>query len=223
MNRLMITGVVALAAALGGLYWIVSQQPAPGLNLPSGAANAQEVTADLSLAPDMSIGNPDAPVTVIEYASYTCPHCASFHQGAFKDLKSEFIDTGKINFVYREVYFDKFGLWAGLLARCGADTNSYFAITELLYENQRAWSRADSERGIAANLRQLGKSVGFSDAQLDTCMQDNDKAQAMVAAYQKNATEDGIRSTPSFVINGKLHSNMSWDEFKGVLADAGAN
>ena len=76
-----------------------------------GEAGEGEAAIDISVIPDMSIGNPDAPVTVIEYASYTCPHCASFHAGTYKDLKKNYIDTGKINFVYREVYFDRPGLW----------------------------------------------------------------------------------------------------------------
>ena len=149
MNRFLVIGGVVAAAGLGALWWATGQGPAPGLDLPS-AANAQDADVDLSLAPDMSLGNPDAPVTVIEYASYTCPPCASFHQGSFKQLKSDYIDTGRINFVYREVYFDKFGLWAGMLARCGGDTDRYFAITEVLYEKQREWTRADNEAALAA-------------------------------------------------------------------------
>ncbi len=119
MSRLLI--VSAAVAALGlGAYFATS----PGPNgvtpaNPLGAANAQEAAdVDTSSIIEMTLGNPDAPVTVVEYASFTCPHCASFHEGPFQELKKNFIDTGKINFVYREVYFDRYGLWASMIARC---------------------------------------------------------------------------------------------------------
>ena len=106
------------------------------------ADNADE-NADLDTAsiPDMMIGNPDAKVTVIEYASYTCPHCASFHASTFKDLKREYIDTNKINFVYREVYFDRYGLWASMIARC-AGPDKFFGMTDLMFKTQSTWARA---------------------------------------------------------------------------------
>ena len=96
-------------AAVAALAFAVLQGP-------DGAAYAQSSAAPT--VEEMSQGNPDAAVTVIEYASFTCPHCANFHNGPYQDLKADFIDTGKINFIYREVYFDRFGLWAGMLALC---------------------------------------------------------------------------------------------------------
>ena len=106
-------GAVAAAALLVGGYAFLGQG---GSNVPAnplGAANAQTAAEiDTSTIVEMQIGNPEAAVTVIEYASYTCPHCARFHEGPYKQLKAEYIDTGKINFIYREVYFDRFGLWA---------------------------------------------------------------------------------------------------------------
>lgn len=221
MNRIYAIVAVVVVAGLGGLWWMAGQQSAPGLDLPS-AANAQSAEIDTSIAPDMVIGNPDAAVEVIEYASFTCPHCASFHAGAYKDLKADYIDTGKIKFVYREVYFDKYGLWAGMLARCGGSEEKYFALADLIYQQQRTWTRANSDAGVAANLITIGKTLGYSEDQLNSCLQDQELAQAMVASYQANATADGVRSTPSFVINGELHSNMSYADFKDVLKEAGA-
>ena len=118
---------------------------------PVSAAFAQDNAAaseiDTSMIQDMTLGNPDAAVTVIEYASFTCPHCARFHMDAFKQLKSDFIDTGKINFVYREVYFDRFGLWAAIVARCGDGAeNRFFGITEMVYEQQSTWARQENPR-----------------------------------------------------------------------------
>ena len=84
---------------------------------------------------DMMQGSSDAKVEIIEYASYTCPHCASFHAGPYKDLKKDYVDTGKVKFVFREVYFDRFGLWASMIARC-AGPDRFFGMTDLLFKEQ---------------------------------------------------------------------------------------
>ena len=166
----------------------------------------------------MSIGNPDATVTVIEYASFTCPHCAAFHADTFKSLKADYIDTGKINFIYRDVYFDRPGLWAAIVARCGDGAeNRFFGIADIIYSKQREWSQAGSPQDIVDQLRTIGKTAGLTDAQLDSCFTDADNAQALYAYYLKNAEEDAITSTPSFVINGRKYSNMPYDEMKEIL------
>jgi protein-disulfide isomerase len=187
-----------------------------GASSPWGAAMAQEAEIDTSRVLEMSIGNPDAPVTVIEYASFTCPHCRTFHEGAFKELKAEYIDTGKINFIYREVYFDRFGLWAGMLARC-AGPERYFGMTDMLYANQQEWIGNGDPATIAENLRRMGRTAGLTNEQVDACLQDGEMARAMVAVYQQNAEADGIESTPSFVINGEKFGNMSFEEFSDIL------
>ncbi len=217
MNRTLALAAVAVIGAFGAFLWINSQPQAPGIDL--GAVNAQSADSiDTSIVADMSMGNPDAAVTVIEYASFTCPHCRTFHEGPFKELKANYIDTGKINFVYREVYFDQPGLWAGMLARCGGEER-YFGIVDLIYENQSAWVAGDPGT-TANNLRRLGRTAGLSEDQINACLQDGEMAQAMVAAYQENATADGVRSTPSFVIDGQLHTNMSYAEFSALIDEA---
>ncbi len=165
---------------------------------------------------EMSLGSADAPVTVVEYASFTCPHCRNFHDTVFDRLKSEYIDTGKIRFIYREVYFDRYGLWAGLLARCGG-AERYFGLVDLIYDKQSEWLEGDEPVKVADNLRRLGRTAGLSSEQVDACMQDGDKAQALVSLYQENVKADGIRSTPSFIIDGELQSNMSFEEFSTIL------
>lgn len=202
MTRFLIAATLALATLFAGLN--------------TGAAIAQEAEADLSLVEEMMIGNPDAEVTVIEYASFTCPHCGSFHKNAFKDLKSDYIDTGKINFVYREVYFDRFGLWAGMLARCGG-SDRYFGFVDALYAQQSEWTGGGDPGTIADNLRRLGRTAGLSDEQVNACLQDRDMAEALVATYEINAEADDISSTPSFVINGEKYANMAYTEFSAVL------
>ena len=207
-----LTALAALAfIAVGGMF------AAPQtLGFDAQAQEAADI--DTSMIKEMSIGNPDAAVTVIEYASFTCPHCASFHTNVFKDLKTDYIDTGKINFIHREVYFDRFGLWAGIVARCGENAeNRYFGIADMIYAQQSTWARQDDPNAIVASLRNIGKTGGLSDAELDACFQDADKAQALYAMFVKNSEADKITSTPSFIINGKKYANMPYDEFKQVL------
>lgn len=184
-----------------------------------GTAFAQDAAdVDTSMIQEMSLGNAEADVTVIEYASFTCPHCARFHDDAFKQLKADYIDTGKIHFIYREVYFDRFGLWAGIVARCGESAeNRYFGITDMIYAQQSEWARQDDPAAIVESLRTIGKTAGLTDSQLDQCLTDADTAQAMYALWLKNSEADDITSTPSFIIDGTKYSNMPYDEMKPII------
>ena len=166
--------------------------------------------------PDMMIGNQDAKVTVIEYASYTCPHCASFHAGTYKELKRDYIDTGKINFVFREVYFDRYGLWASMIARC-AGPDKFFGMTDLMFKNQSLWTRAGEPAAIIDELRKIGRLAGMDGDTLEACLNDDEKAKTLVAWYQEKAGADNIDNTPSFVINDKKYSNMSFVEMSVIL------
>lgn len=222
MSRMMI--ISAAVAVLGlGAYFVTSPSSSVTPADPLGAANAQETEADIdtSTIAEMSLGNPDAPVTVIEYASFTCPHCATFHAGAFKQLKSDYIDTGKINFVYREVYFDRFSLWASMIARCGGTPQSFFGMSDLIYSGQSTWSRAGEPEAIVGELRKIGALAGLDGDTMEACLQDGENARTLVAWYQENADADGIDSTPSFVINGQKYSNMAYSEM-AALIDAAA-
>ncbi|MEM1351883.1 MAG: DsbA family protein [Pseudomonadota bacterium] len=218
MSRLMMMS--AAVAVLGvGAYFLTS--PGPNSTMPAnplGAANAQEAAEiDTSSIVEMTMGNPDAPVTVVEYASYTCPHCASFHEGPFKELKSEYIDTGKVNFVYREVYFDRYGLWASMIARCAGTPEAFFGMSDLIYENQSTWARAGDPGAIVGELRKIGLLAGLDADTMEACLQDGDKARTLVAWYQENASEDGVDSTPSFVINGQKYTNMSFADMAELI------
>ena len=218
MNRRTVLLSSAALLATGG-YVLTRPSGTNIVDLP-GAAFAQETEIDTSIISDMQLGNPDAPVTVIEYASYTCPHCATFHKGPYKQLKADYIDTGKINFIYREVYFDRYGLWASMIARCGEDQDRFFGISDLLYERQAEWSRAGTPPQIADELRTIGRLAGIENEALESCLQDAQMAQTLVAWYQENAEEHGVRSTPSFVINGQTYSNMSYTEMSSLIDEA---
>lgn len=217
MDRRLFIGAGALAV-LGGGAWLWNRSGVPQLGPIIGEVNAQEAgDIDTSRVIEMALGSDDAPITMIEYASFTCPHCRSFHENVFDQLKADYIDTGKVRFIYREVYFDKFGLWAAMVARCGGEMR-YFGIADMIYERQPEWiSNDQTELEIVENLRAIGRTAGISDAELDTCMSDGDMAQAMVAVYQQNATADDISSTPSFVIDGTKYSNMSYQDMSALL------
>lgn len=224
MNRRNILLGSAAVIGLGGWY-LTSNRASNTVAFPDaplpGAANAQTSTDEIDTSGiiEMVEGNPDAPVEVMEYASYTCPHCATFHSGPYKQLKSEYIDTGKIRFVYREVYFDRFGLWASLVARC-AGPEKFFGLSELIYAGQSQWTRAGEPAAIVEELRKIGRLAGLDNEALEACLQDGERAQALVAWYQQNAEADGITSTPSFVINGKKHANMAYADMKKLIDEA---
>jgi protein-disulfide isomerase len=217
MNRRNFMMTTALAAlGLGGAYLYTSKPAVTDFVIsPAEAQDAADV--DTSIVPDLVIGDADAPIEIIEYASYTCPHCANFHTTVFKDLKKNYIDTGKVRFVYREVYFDKFGLWASMVARCGGDLR-YFGIQDILYNTQSEWIGGGQEAmAIVENLRKIGKQAGLSDEALDTCMNDGDMAQAMVAKFEQETAADEVNGTPTLIINGEKNSNMSYADLSAKL------
>lgn len=181
-----------------------------------GWAQTTEAKPELSVVPDMILGNPESKVVLTEYASYTCPHCANFHSSVFKDLKRDYIDSGKIKFVYREVYFDRYGLWAAMMARCGGEMR-YFGIQDILYSTQKEWAGSDDPATVVDNLRRIGRTAGLEDSAIDACMNDGAMAQAMVNKFQADSAADDITSTPSFVLNGTKYGNMTYADMKALL------
>jgi protein-disulfide isomerase len=180
---------------------------------------AENTTTNPINIPDMEMGSDDAPITIIEYASYTCPHCASFHKNVFPSLRKNYIETGKVKFIYREVYFDGPGLWAALLARCGG-VKKYFGISDLLYSKQREWTKGDGGAAIAQNLYKIGRIAGLDQSKMEVCLQDKDVATAMVARFQETTKADNVSSTPSLILNGKNIGNMSYTELAALIEEA---
>ena len=185
-----------------------------------GPVQAQEATADAPAAAvevkDFSLGPADAKVEVIEYASFTCPHCAHFHSEVYPKLKADYIDTGKVRLEYHEVYFDRYGLWAAMMARCGGEMR-YIGIVDVLYDTQKDWAGSDDPNAVVENLKKIGRAAGMDDASMDVCMKDSKQADALVAHFEKNFAADGIEGTPTFLINGVKHSNMSYEDLKAMI------
>ncbi len=187
--------------------------------LSSGMALAQEsgdMSAFQASLGDMMLGNPDAAVTVIEYASFTCPHCANFHRDVFPSLKENYIDTGKIHFIFRPVYFDGAGLWADMVARCGGGVR-YFGMTSLLMERQHEWLGDRTQASIAQGLRAIGRQAGMSEEDVVACYSDEAAQETLIATFRENVTKDNISATPQFIINGELNQNMSYASFSALL------
>jgi protein-disulfide isomerase len=213
MTRFLPMLVAALLIVGGGVFYMSQNNGLPpGVSI----AEAQDASADVEAAPDMALGDENAPVILIEYASYTCPHCANFHANVFKQLKADYIDTGKVRFIHREVFFDRYGLWAAMIARCGGELR-YFGLNDLIYSNQAEWIGSGEPQEVLGGLRRLGRMAGMSDDQMNSCLEDNDLAMSLVKAYQTNAEADGINSTPTLVINGEKYSNMGYAELTAIL------
>jgi protein-disulfide isomerase len=183
------------------------------------AVLAQDTTpaTDAPVVQEFAMGDPNAPIEIIEYASFTCPHCARFHSDVWPELKANFIDTGKVHFIFRPVYFDGPGLWADMLARCTGDNDKFFGIAGILFERQAEWSRASTQAGVAEGIVSVGRQAGLDEETVLACLQDNDNAQALVAAFQENVARDKIEGTPSFMIDGVLTDNMSYASFAQLL------
>ena len=165
---------------------------------------------------DFGIGAADAKVVIDEFASFTCPHCAHFHETVYPLLKAEYIDTGKVRLVYHEVYFDRYGLWAAMMARCGGEMR-YIGITDTLYSTQKDWAASDKPTEVVENLKKIGRAAGMDDATLDACMKDNDMAKALVDHYETSFKAAGIEGTPTFLINGEKHTNMAYPDLKALI------
>ncbi|APZ51773.1 DsbA family protein [Salipiger abyssi] len=210
MKRILTTAALAAVLSAGGSWLAVPG----GATLP-GAASAQEAAEEVTVT-DMTLGDPDAPVEVIEYGSFTCPHCAAFEDEVFPQIKENYVDTGKVKFTFREAYFNKFDMWASLMARCGGEMK-YFGIVDMIYSGQDDWARKGSEAEVADALRKIGRLAGIENDALDACMSDGEQLKALVGWYQANVEKDGFNSTPSFVIDGELYTNMSYSKFAEIL------
>ncbi|MFN3722955.1 MAG: DsbA family protein [Paracoccaceae bacterium] len=220
-NKTSLAAMALVVAGGLGLWSMTSGNVAQTLGPVSTAMAQDAASAPVSEAQaieikDMTLGPVDAKVTLIEYASYTCPHCASFHANVFKDLKKDYIDTGKIHFVYREVYFDRYGLWASMVARCGGEMK-YFGVQDILFKDVQSWAGSDDPNVVVGNLKKIGRTAGMDDAQLDACMQDGATAQAMVDRFETSMKEHDVQGTPTLIINGAKHANMSYADLKVIL------
>ena len=150
---------------------------------------------------DVIDGDPNAPVTLIEYASLTCPHCASFHYGAYKELKENYVDTGKLRILYRDFPLNDPALAATMVARCGGE-DKFLGFIDVLLTQQRDWTTSGDVLGSLKGIAKLG---GLSSDQVDACLSDRDLGQNILDRARAGTAIFGVNSTPTIIINGKKH------------------
>ncbi len=163
---------------------------------------------------ETALGAPEAPVTMIEYSSLTCPHCARFHNDICPALRERYIDTGKVQIIFRDFPLNEPALDATVIAHCGGP-DRYVSFVDVLFKTQANWSQ--SEDYLSA-LKQLAKLGGLSDEKVDACLQDQALIDSILQVRQSAAQEHQVRSTPTFVINDKVYpGNRSIDDFAAII------
>jgi len=179
---------------------------------PEGAVDVKKLMQPEAL-PDMSMGKSGAPVTVIEYASMTCPHCAEFDIVTFPAFKKKYIDTGKVYYILREFPFDPRAEAGFMLARCSKD--KYFAMVDLLFHQQDNWAAANDAKSA---LLQLSKLAGFTQESFTACLTDQKLLDQIRSVKNRAEKEFGVDATPTFFINGKKYPGaMSIDEMSAII------
>jgi protein-disulfide isomerase len=147
---------------------------------------------------DRVLGDPNAPIEIVEYSSMTCPHCRNFHVDVLPELKKNYIDTGKAKLIFRDFPFDQAALMASILARC-APPSRYFQFIDVLFQNQEKWSR-DANPAMA--LARIGKLGGVSEADFKACTANKELVDGILQVRLTANKEYNVKSTPTFVING---------------------
>lgn len=211
------TAAVALATAFG----LATLPSLTGPALAADKISDVELMAPEAL-PDMALGDPKAPVTIIEYASMTCPHCAHFQETTFPELKKRYIDTGKVRYIAREFPLDTLAAAASMLARCAStegsktpDPKKYFAMVDTLFAQQNTWA---VEKPLPPLLA-IAKQAGFTQQTFDACLADQKLLDGIQKVRQRAVDKFKVQSTPSFFINGTLTAGAMTIEEMSKLID----
>ena len=163
--------------------------------------------------PDKMLGNADAPVTIVEYASMTCPHCAHFHETTLPELKTKYIDTGKARLILREFPFDPRAEAGFMLARCSGD--NYFPMVDVLFKQQANWASVENAKDA---LLQISKLAGFSQESFEACLTDQKLLDEVRAVQKRGADEFKVDSTPTFFINGNTYKGaLTIEEMSAII------
>jgi protein-disulfide isomerase len=172
------------------------------------------VSARAEDSADHVLGKADAPITIIEYASLTCPHCAEFNKEVLPEVKTKYVDTGKARLIYRDFPLDQWALRASVLARC-APSDRYFSFLDVLFQNQVTWATA---KDPMAALEKIGKLGGVSSERFNACMQDRALQDAVLAQSLQGQKEFDVQGTPTLIVNGKKIENPhSFADFDKIL------
>jgi protein-disulfide isomerase len=181
--------------------------------LPASTALAVDVTAlhAPSAIGEMALGSETAKVTIVEYASASCPHCASFHKDVFEQLKKEYIDTGKVRFIFREFPHNNPGLAAFMIVRC-APKEKYFPLMDVIFRTQEDWFQSPQE-----GLFKIAQQAGFTKQSFDECLKNESVAKGILDVRSKAETF-GVEGIPAFFINGERYDgDNTFEAFKQKL------
>ena len=204
-RRLMLgAGIAAVVVALGaGIYLWHEPETAGAAPSPGTEISMAELMTPGPLG-DEAIGAANGPVTIVEYASMTCPHCAHFHQTTYPELKKKYVDTGKVRFIFREFPLDQLAAAASMLVRC-AGKDKFFPLLEALFAQQSDWVVQKPLQPLLA----LAKQAGFTQQTFDECLANQQILNGVEESRNRAANKFGVNSTPTFFINGKI--------FRGAL------
>jgi protein-disulfide isomerase len=217
-------GLATIAVAGSIIYSFVARPPRADAEAKRGPRRPRKVAGNVSNdellkpvgLPDLVIGQADAPVTIVEYASMTCNHCATFHNTVLPTLKEKYIDTGKVKLVFREFPLDERAALASMVARCAGDDKS-MPLISMLFSKQDEW--AGAKQDFLPKLFKFGQQVGFTRQAFDRCRQDEKLIKSIIAVRDRGNVAFGVNSTPTFFINGKrLEGAPTVEEFEKVLA-----
>jgi protein-disulfide isomerase len=216
------SAVVATVAVAGSLIYAMVR-PTPRtetarrpVRRPRAPVNVTE--AELlkpGALPDLVLGNPNAPVTIVEYASMTCPHCANFHTKVLPTLKEKYIDSGKVKLVFREFPLDERAALASMMARCAGNEKA-LPLISMLFSKQDEWATAKQD--FLPKLFKFGQQMGFTQKSFDECRQNEKLIRDIIAIRDRGNTAFGVNSTPTFFVNGKKMDNVTLEDFEKVLA-----
>jgi protein-disulfide isomerase len=213
-NMLIVAGgAVAVVAIAAGVYY-GTRAPAAGPP-PIAVAATPDKTALLAVQPgDHVLGDPKAPITMIEYASFTCPHCAHFHTQILPELKKKWIDTGKVKLVYRDFPLDQVAAKAAQIAEC-VPPDRYFGVIDLIFRGQPQWAAASDP---IAELAKPLRIAGMGEKEIKECLGNEAKANEVIADY-KGGEALGVNSTPTLFVDGQLYRGArSVEEFDATFA-----
>jgi protein-disulfide isomerase len=202
-NFLLIIAVAVVAVA-GGIYYYVSLPDSSAIPATGTATSPQSGDELLVAGPlgEITLGDPSAPVTVIEYASMTCSHCARFHEATFTPFKEKYIDTGKVHFIFREFPLDPVATAAFMLPRCQSE-DRYMALVDILFRQQQNWAFSNDPSSALLNI---AKQAGFTKETFDACLTNQQILDGLNWVKNRGAEEFDVSATPTFFINGKKMS-----------------
>src|SRR5262245_62275707 len=212
-NILIVAGGAVAVAMIAAAVWFGTRPPSRGPP-PVGVAPADK-SALLNAQPgDHVLGDPKAPITLIEYASFTCPHCAHFHTQILPELKKKWIDSGKVKLIYRDFPLDQVAAKAAQIAEC-AGNDRYFGVIDLIFRGQPQWATGQDP---IAELSKPLRIAGLGENEIKACLANEAKANEVIADYRGGETL-GVNSTPTLFIDGKLYQGArSVEELDAAFA-----